>query len=112
MTIVLGSVDLLLYLAVAAILVRKYRHGKEAGFLWLAVPLALIPAISLPVSLWRHAAADRLIAGKEIGIFPFTLVEQGRFTIGALLTLLNFADHAVWGVFALAAVLVLVRRKE
>jgi hypothetical protein len=112
MTILLGAADLVLYAAIAVILVLKYRGTKEAGFLWLVMPLVLIPALALPVTLWRHAMTDRWIAGKSVSLLPFTLVEQGRLTPGSLLTLLNFADHVAWGVFALAAVLVLVRRKK
>jgi hypothetical protein len=112
MTILLGAVDLVLYIAVAVVLFQNYRRTKEAGFLWLVMPMVLIPALALPVTLWRHAMADRMIAGKGAGLFPFTLVTQGRLTLGTLLTLLNFMDHVVWGVFALVAVLALVRQKK
>ncbi len=112
MTILLGAVDLVLYITVAVILILKYCSTREAGLIWLVMPLVLIPALALPVTLWRHAMLDRFIAGKGAVLFPFNWIAEGRLTPGSLLTLLNFADHVAWGVFALAAVLVLIRRKK
>jgi hypothetical protein len=112
MTILACMIDAVLYLAIAGVLIQAYRRTKKVGTLWLLPPMALIPAMALPITLWRHTMADRLIAGKTVDVFPFTRVAQGRLTIGSLLTLLNFMDHIGWGVFALAAVLVLVRQKN
>jgi hypothetical protein len=102
---VLGATTFVLYSAVAVLLVWKYRRSRDPGFLWLGLPLVLLPFVALPLALWLQAGVDRLELGQQVSIFPFTLVEQGRLTMGRLLTLLNLVEHVVWGVLSLVAVL-------
>ena len=104
---VLGAAILLLYAAVAALLVWKYRRTGDTGFLWLGLPLVLLPLVALPLALWLQVGVDRLARGHPVSAFPFTLVEQGRLTLGGLLTLLNLVEHVVWGGLSLIAVLAL-----
>ena len=103
---VLGATTFVLYSAVAVLLVWKYRGTRDAGFLWLGLPLVLLPLVALPLALWLQAGVDRLALGQG-STFPFTLVAQGRLTMGTLLTLLNLVEHVVWGVLSLVAVLAL-----
>lgn len=63
--------------------------------------------VALPLALWLQTGVDRLIAGREVNSFPFILVQQGRLSMGALLTVLNLVQHVIWGVSSLLAVLVL-----
>ena len=103
----LGAVTFALYAAVAVLLACKYRRSGDVGFLWLGLPLVLLPLVALPLALWLQAGVDRLVLGQQVSTFPFTLVEQGRLTMGSLLTLLNLMEHVVWGVLALIAILAL-----
>jgi len=104
---VLGATTFVLYSAVAVLLVWKYRRTRDAGFLWLGLPLVLLPIMALPLALWLQVGVDRLVLGQQVSAFPFTLVEQGCLTMGGFLTLLNLVEHMVWGVLALVAVLAL-----
>ena len=104
---VLGATTFVLYSAVAVLLVWKYRRTRDAGFLCLGLPLVLLPIAALPLALWLQVGVDRLVLGQQVSAFPFTLVEQGRLTMGGLLTLLNLVEHVVWGVLSLVAVLAL-----
>jgi hypothetical protein len=104
---VLVVTTFVLYSAVAVLLVWKYRGTRDAGFLWLSLPLVLLPFMALPLALWLQAGVDRLELGQQVSTFPFTLVEQGCFTMGGFLTLLNLVEHVVWGVLSLVAVLAL-----
>ena len=104
---VLGAITFALYSVVAVLLVWKYRGTRDAGFLWLGLPLVLLPFVALPLALWLQAGVDRLTLGQQVSTFPFTLVEQGRLTMGALLTLLNLMQHVFWGLLSLVAVLAL-----
>ena len=104
---ILGASTFVLYSLVAALLVWKYRGTRDAGFLWLGLPLVLLPLVALPLALWLQAGVDRLALGQQVNRFPFTLVEQGRLTMGGLLTLLNLVQHVVWGILSLVAVLAL-----
>jgi len=108
----LGVVALMLYIAVAVILVRRFRKTGDKGFLWLGLPLVVSPMVALPLALWLQVGVNRLIAGQEANNFPFSLVQQGRLSMGALLTVLNLVQHVIWGVSALVAVLVLKGTKK
>ena len=111
MIVILGALTSVLYGVVAVLLVRKYRRTGDAGFLLLWLPLVLLPLAALPLALWVQEGADRLALGTQASVFPFSLVEQGRLTLGRLLTLLNLLQHVVWGVLSLAAVLALRPRR-
>ena len=107
----LAAMTTVLYCAVAVLLVWKYSATRDAGFLWLGAPLVLLPLVALPIALWLQAGVDRLALGQQVNAFPFTLVEQGRLTMGGLLTLLNLLQHLAWGVLSLVAVLALQPRR-
>ena len=104
---VLGATTFVLYSAVAVLLVWKYRRTRDPGLLWLGLPLVVLPLVALPIALWLQAGVDRLALGQQVSVFPFILVEQGRLTLGGLLTLLNLVQHVVWGVLSLVAILAL-----
>ncbi|MGD9874860.1 MAG: hypothetical protein AB7T27_11430 [Kiritimatiellia bacterium] len=108
---VLSVVTFILYFAVADLLIWKYRKTRDSGFLWLSLPLVLLPVVALPIALWVQAGVDRLALGEQINAFPFTLVEQGHLTLGGLLTLLNLLQHVVWGILSLIAILALKPRR-
>jgi hypothetical protein len=108
----LGVAAFVLYIAVAFILVRRYRGTGDKGFLLLGLPLVISPLVALPLAMWLQTGVDRLIAGREVNSFPFTLVQQGRLSMGALLTVLNLVQHVIWGVSSLMAVLVLKGGRE
>ena len=101
----LAAITFVLYAAVAVLLARRYLRTREVGFLLLGLPLVLLPVVALPLALWVETGVDRLLLGQQLNIFPFTLVEQGRLTMGGLLTLLNLVEHVGWGILALVAVL-------
>ena len=102
---ILGATTFVLYSAVAVLLFWKYRRTRDVGFLWLGLPLVLLPVVALPLALWLQAGVDRLALKQQVNTFPFTLVEQGRLTWGGLLTLLNLMEHIAWGVLSLVAIL-------
>lgn len=103
----LAAVAFVLYSAAAALLVCKYRRTGDIGFLWLGLPLAVLPLVALPLALWLQIGVDRLLLGEQVSDFPFSLVRQGRLTMGGLLTLLNLLEHLVWGILSLVAILAL-----
>jgi len=111
MIVLLGVITSVLYAAAAVLLVRKYRWSGDQGFLWLVIPLVLMPFAALPLALWSQAGVDQLVLGRQSSAFPFSLVEQGRLTVGSFLTLLNLLEHVAWGVFALLAIVALRPRR-
>ena len=104
---VLSATTCVLYSVAGVLLVWKYRKTGDIGFLWLGWPLVLLPFASIPLALWVQEGVDRLALGGRGGTFPFTLVEQGRVTLGTFLTLLNLLEHVVWGGLSVIALCVL-----
>ena len=107
MTACIGGINIALYLYLAFALSKKYRYSKDAGFLWLIVPIVVFPCLAVLITYGKQMAVDRLVAGQPVGVFPFVLVETGRLTLGRLLTRLNFIEHTVWAAFGVTAVLLL-----
>jgi hypothetical protein len=102
---------IVLYLAIIAALVHKYRRTRDQGFLWLGVPLVIWPLLGVPLGYLFQHAVDKLISGGQVGFFPFTLVEQGKTTVGNLVVVLVSVRQLVWSGLMLAAVLMLRKAK-
>lgn len=111
MNAVLGVINVALFAAIGVALARQYRQSGRSGFLWLALPLVLLPLFGLLIAYWAQPLVDRLTAGEITGVFPFTLVEAGRLTLGSLLCVLNGAEHIVWSVFVLVGLHMLRPRR-
>lgn len=102
---------IVLYLAIIAALVHKYRRTRDQGFLWLGVPLVILPLLGVPLSYWLRFAMDRLASGGRVGFFPFALVEQGTISLGSLLVLLELVRQLIWSGLMLTAILMLHKSK-
>ena len=100
-----------LYLAIIAAVVYKYRRTRDHGFLWLGVPLVIWPLLGVPLSYWLQLVVDRLAGGGRVGFFPFTLVEQGKMTLGSLVVVLAYVRQLVWSGLMLAAIPMLHKAK-
>ena len=98
-----------LFLALAAALAYKYRTTREPGFLFLAVPLVLFPVLNLPLSYAINLILNRLNSGGQIGLYPFTLVETGRMTMGDLVVLIATVKHVLRTAFLVLAILMFAR---
>jgi hypothetical protein len=111
MITVLGLAAAVVYLAIIAALVHKYRRTGDRGFLWLGVPLVIGPLLGVPLDHWLHLAMDRLASGGRVGYFPFTLVERGTMTLGDLISVLTLLRHLIWSGLILVAILMLHKTK-
>jgi hypothetical protein len=100
-----------LYVTIIAALVHKYRRTKDQGFLWLGVPLVILPLLGVPLGHWLRDAVDRLASGGRVGFFPFTLVEQGQMTLGSLVVVFASVRQLVWSGLILTAILMLHKAK-
>jgi len=100
-------VDVVLSLAIMAALIQKYRLTRDQGFLWLGLPLVVMPLLSFPL---RHSI-DRLASGRGVGFFPYTFVERGEMSIGSLVALLGHVQHWVTLGLFFIAILMLCKAK-
>ncbi len=108
---VLAALVVILYLAIAIVLVRKYIRTRDVGLIWLGVALVLWPVLSSLLDRAQGALLARLVTHRPIGFYPFSLVESGHMTIGGLFSVLATAQRLVGVVLLLVAVACLCKAK-
>jgi hypothetical protein len=99
-----------LFVVIALALAHKHRQMGQAGFLWLTMPLALLPLVGVVIANWIKVSVDGLPVTPINASFPFSLVESGRMSLGTLLSLLNVAQHLVWSILVLVGIFMFRRR--
>ena len=109
---VASALTLILYLAIAAVLVRKDLRTRDVGFVWLGVAVVIWPVVSRLLEYGERVVIDRLVRGKEVGFYPFTLVERGQISVGGLIELLNLAEQVIGSALLLVAVIYISRTKN
>ena len=112
MTMVLGSINVALFVVIAVALALKHRQSGQVGFLWLTMPLALLPLVGVIVANWIKVSVDGLQTTPPNVTFPFSLVESGRMSLGSMLSLLNIAQHLVWSTLVLVGILMFGRWQD
>ncbi len=81
----LAVLSMVLYAAVLVAVVVGYVRTRNSGFVWLGVAIVVWPlAWSLLTRTVIRPEIDQLSMGRPARIFPFTLVERGRMTLGML----------------------------
>ena len=108
---ILVALALVLHLAIAVVLVRKYLRTRDVGFVWLGLAVVIWPLVSRLLEHGELVLIDRLVKGQSVGYFPFSLVERGQITIGGLVTSLNLLQQLVGIGLLLVAVLYLYKTK-
>jgi hypothetical protein len=108
---VLLASALVLYVAIAAILVRQYLRTRDVGLVWLGLAVIGWPAVSRLLEIGEKVFIDRLIRHQPVGFYPFTLVASGQITIGSLMTSFAVFQKLIGVCLLLVAVLYLSRAK-
>jgi hypothetical protein len=101
-----------LYIAIAAILVRQYLRTRDVGFVWLAVALFIWPVISRLLEWGEKVLIGRLIHNQPVGFYPFTLVASGQMSIGSLVASFAVFQQFIGVCLLLVAILYLSRAKN
>ncbi len=109
---ILAALALVLHVAIAAVLIRKYLLTRDVGFVWLGVAVVVWPIVSGFLSYGRGVLIDRLSDGKSVGFYPFTLVEHGQMTLGALVASLGAIQQIIGVCLLLIAILYLSKTKS
>jgi hypothetical protein len=107
---VLGVAALLLHLAIAIILVRKYIQTRDVGFVWLGGAVVIWPLVSKLLDVGERVLIDRTL-NHQWTFYPFTLVQQGEMSIGSLVASLAFFKQLIGVCLLLIAVLYLSKTK-
>ena len=111
-TMVFVGLTVVLQLAIATVLVRKYLRTRDVGFVWLGVAVVIWPLVLQLLNIGEHSAIDRYLSGHLTGFFPFTLIERGQATMADLIRSFVFLRSLVGTVLLLIAVLYLRRNGD
>jgi hypothetical protein len=108
---ILVGIALVLYLAIAVVIVRKYLRTRDVGFVLLGAAVVIWPLASGLLQHGERVLMDRLVHGHPVGVYPFSLVERREMSAGVLITSLNLTEQIIGGCLLLIAVLYLSRPK-
>jgi hypothetical protein len=110
---ILGTVALVLTLAIAIILVRQYLRTRNIGFVWLGVAVVIWPVVSRLLAMGERSLIDRIrFRHQVVGFYPFTLVVSGQMTFGSLIVSLDLIQQVIGVCLMLAAVLYLSKPRS
>jgi hypothetical protein len=109
--IILAALALILHIAIAIILVRKFLKTRDVGFIWLGVAVVIWPLVSRLFERGEHVFIDRLARHQSVGFYQFSLVERGQMTLGNLVVSLALFQQLIGICLLLVAVLYLARTK-
>ena len=102
---ILAGFIIVLHLAIATVLVRRYLRTREIGFVWLGVAVVLWPLVTQLLNVGERLLVDRMAKGHVVGFFPFSLVESRQMSIGSLLMSLSVSQSLIGVALLLVAVL-------
>jgi hypothetical protein len=102
----------LLFLAIAVVLVMKWLRTRDAGIAWLAVAVVIWPLISRLLSWGETTEVRHLMRHEHVGLFPFSLVGDGKATIWGLFSTLNSLQQLIGLGLLLVAVVYLYKRED
>ena len=94
----LFAITVILYLAIATMLVRKYLRTRNVGFVWLGVAVVVWPLLSSLLQYGQRLYIHRFGSG------PF-------YTIGELVTTITYAQQFVGLALLFTAVFYLSKTK-
>ena len=104
--IILAALTLILHIAIAIILFRKFLKTRDVGFIWLGVAVVIWPLVS---RLLEHVFIDRLARHQLVGFYPFSL--HGQMSLGNLVASLALLQQLIGICLLLVAVLYLAKTK-
>jgi hypothetical protein len=111
-TIILVSLIAVSAVSLFMVLVIKYLRTRDVGFVWLGVAVVIWPVVSSLLNRGERLGIDRVISGRSVGFFPFTLVERGQTSVGNLSTTLALLHNLVGIGLLFIAVFYLCRTKH
>jgi hypothetical protein len=95
---ILAAITVVFYLSIATMLLLKYLHTRDVGFVWLGVAVIVWPLLSSPLQYGQRLLIDRVGGG------PF-------YTIGELVVTITYARQIVGLALLFTAVFYLSKTK-
>jgi len=100
-----------LLVAIACVIVIKYRKTRDPGFLWLGAGVLLWPLLTIGIAYGVDVMINRVKAGENVGVYPFSLIETGRATVGYVTMSFRPLSHIIALALILVGVMILYRKK-
>jgi len=98
---------LILNLALAVVLIRRYLHTRDVGFVWLGLAVVIWPLLSQILGRFLIDGAVH----RRFGFYPFSLVARGQMTMGAFALIIGSVEQCIGVGLLLVAVLYLCRQR-
>lgn len=105
----LGALVVVFNLAVAAVLIWKYRQTRDIGFIWLGLAIVIWPLLS---RILFRLIIDGALNKQLRGNYPFSLMARGEVTVGGFASILGSVEQFVGAVLMLIAVFYLARTRR
>lgn len=102
-------VQVVLAVAIAVVLVRKYLHTRDIGFIWLGIAAVVWPFVSGFLAECLRMLIHRSINGDPVAVYPLSLIGHGEITYGAVLVVFNMTRQVIATALMLVAILYLHR---
>ena len=112
LAMILSALALLLNLAIAVVLIRKYLRTHDVGLIWLGIAVVVWPLISRMLDVGSRRLIDRLGHHELVGFYPFSLVASGQMTLGLLVIYLGLFSQLVGVCLLFIAVLYLASSRN
>jgi hypothetical protein len=101
------ALNVLLNLAIIVALIRAYLRSRNNAFVWLGVSVILWPFVDLMLRGGEHMLVERIQQHQPViwPFWPFSIFENGRMTLGSLLSFSAMTRAAIGAGLMLVAVL-------
>lgn len=109
---ILFALALLLHLAIAVVLIRKYVRTHDVGLIWLGIAVVVWPLVSRMLDWGSGRLVNRIVHHESVGLYPFSLVASGQITIGELVLYLGLVRQLVGVCLLFIAVLYLANTRN
>lgn len=106
--LVLPVLSFLLFVALAAVLVQRFRTTRNTGYLILGIPLVLWPLLSAPLKWFLDIQIDRHVEGEQM-LWPLSLF--GEMTVGSTVAVVIYTSNVIRLALLVLGFLWLARRE-
>jgi len=97
-----------LSILIACAIVAKYLRTRNFGFVILGCGVLLWPLLYGLLRIGIDVMSNRMLHGEHV-LFPFSLVKEGRITLGDLLALSSYGSKVIQSGFILVGILMVGR---
>ena len=82
---VMAVLEFVLYVGIAWVIFKDYRHTHNVGFLILGCGMLLWPLVGNLWNLEMRVLLDRIAKGNDAGFFPLSLIKTGQVSVGSFI---------------------------